>query len=153
MLTGKSLADVILSEHPFCKLVPFPYLKTDILSNNLVKINKGRSTACILRQYFFSQGLFFCGWKEYRIKMYADGNLNIYKETFAGFSGWHNWPLHSTRWVGINSGLTYLPIPVPLILIWDAFIPRLFCATSPKSHPSPYLEIKCPYHYQYNTLN
>ena len=30
-------------------------------------------------------------------------------------------------------------MPVPLILSWDPFIPRWFCATSPKSHPSPYL--------------
>lgn len=28
---------------------------------------------------------------------------------------------------------------MPLILSWDAFTPRWFFATSPKSHPSPYL--------------
>jgi hypothetical protein len=33
---------------------------------------------------------------------------------------------------------------VPLILSWDPFIPRWFCTTSPKSHPSPYLwQCKC----------
>lgn len=34
----------------------------------------------------------------------------------------------------------YLPIPVPQILNCDAFIPRPLFATSPKSHPSPYLD-------------
>ena len=33
----------------------------------------------------------------------------------------------------------YLPIPVPLRLNCEAFIPRALLATSPKSHPSPYL--------------
>lgn len=34
----------------------------------------------------------------------------------------------------------YLPIPVPERLNCEAFTPRPFSATSPKSHPSPYLE-------------
>ena len=34
----------------------------------------------------------------------------------------------------------HLPIPVPQMLNCDAFIPRPFFATSPKSHPSPYLQ-------------
>lgn len=34
----------------------------------------------------------------------------------------------------------YLPIPVPEMLNCDAFIPRPFLDTSPKSHPSPYLK-------------
>lgn len=33
----------------------------------------------------------------------------------------------------------YLPIPAPERLNCDAFNPRPFLATSPKSHPSPYL--------------
>jgi hypothetical protein len=32
-----------------------------------------------------------------------------------------------------------LPMPVPARLCCDAFKPRLFFDTSPKSHPSPYL--------------
>lgn len=35
--------------------------------------------------------------------------------------------------------MSYLPICVPERLNWEAFIPRPFLATSPKSHPSPYL--------------